>query len=53
MMAFAEQQRPTRSSPLLPAVLRLAVVLFPEALTPPAETNARVDVDLVGWLKRL
>lgn len=27
--------------------------VFPEALAPPAESGARVDVDLVGWLRRL
>ncbi len=27
--------------------------VFPEALAPPAETCIRVDVDLVGWLRRL
>lgn len=27
--------------------------VFPEALAPPAETGARIDVDLVGWLRRL
>ena len=27
--------------------------VFPEALAPPAGRGARVDVDLIGWLKRL
>ncbi len=27
--------------------------VFPEALVPPAGCGARVDVDLIGWLKRL
>ena len=27
--------------------------VFPEALAPPAETGTRIDVDLVGWLRRL
>ena len=27
--------------------------VFPEALAPPAERGSRVDVDLVGWLRRL
>lgn len=27
--------------------------VFPEALAPPAESGACVDVDLVGWLRRL
>lgn len=27
--------------------------VFPEALAPPAGCGARVDVDLIGWLKRL
>ena len=27
--------------------------VFPEAMEPPAENSARVDVDLVGWLRRL
>lgn len=27
--------------------------VFPEALAPPAGSGARVDVDLIGWLRRL